>query len=179
MRTLTAEVPGIPAGTQYDILEAADGTVRARWIVDRLTYGGNVHNQQPGAPRARDLYAAHLAELGVDDADEAPCGNCSSVIRAALTVCPECGADPDADVPCPDCDRNAAGEPLGGVTLSEIGLPVTCPTCNGQCQVEAPNAGSREAALKQAREWRRAQSAEANPVPLMLGPYYKTRTEMS
>lgn len=172
MRPLKTETAGLPAGTQYDVFEAGVYEVRRlRWVgPDRQTRSVRVDGkgQLAEITAGGAIYDHHVATLGCNPEEEIPCGFCGDLIPACLTLCPECGHDPDADVSCEECWGS------GTVTLSTTrsGLETydaTCPACHGEGTVEAPCAGMREDALAKARAWQKAQSAEANPVPAGIG----------
>lgn len=175
MRILTAEVAGLPVGTKWDVIETAERGTVVRWIGcasdrgDRQPRSGRVYDGTTTA--AGPLFAAHLATLGVNETDEAPCAACGSLILAVLTVCPECKADPDGQVGCMECDIEPDGSASGFISYDRGGEGhiATCPNCRGDKVLDGPYAEAREDALAKARAWKKAQSPELNPVPAGIG----------
>jgi hypothetical protein len=176
MRTLKTPVAGLPAGTKYDVIQTDPGAVRRLvWIAPqgwRCSARVDGQGQLAAITAAGPIYDAHVAHLGCNPEEPIPCGFCGEEIAACLTLCPECGKDPDADVDCEEC-QDHTGRPTGEVEYCEgdgqRGRREVCRGCQGALKVEPPYAGPRQAQLDMARGWKRAQSDEANPVPVGIG----------
>jgi len=171
VRTLKTPVAGLPAGTSYRIEDVEDlgRCVVWRGPGDRMD---RIEKSDAVGTRAPLIYDAHVAALGCNPNDLVACGACGESIAACLTVCPECGADPGADIACGECDTDGEGKPTGYinyVSQGGRGREELCFACGGSKVVEAPFAGERETALAKARAWKVAQSDEANPVPAGTG----------
>lgn len=168
MRTLKTAVAGLPAGTPYQIEEVEDlgRCVRWRGPEDKMT---RVEKVGEVGTRAPLLYDAHVQSLGCNPEEPIPCGHCGTEIPACLTMCNECGMDPDGDEPCIDCDPDGAGQPSGYVNWFKAGISreEVCRSCNGAKVVEGVHAGQREAALARARAWQASQ--RESPAPAEIG----------
>jgi len=183
MRPLKHPVADLPAGTSFEIYQDQDGLRRAAWVgEDGLRRAARVDGRGTLATltAAGPIYDAHCVALGCNPEDEIPCGYCGEQIAACLTLCPECKMDPDVDVQCGECDTDNEGKPTGYinyVSKSGRGREELCFACGGSTMVEAPYVAHREAALKAARGWKRAQSVELNPVPAGVGSHYSPALE--
>ena len=176
MRTLTTPVAGLPAGTEYDVIEDKWGVRRVIWKQEAAGFfPGTLMLHQArvdGRGKLAELtaggaiYRAHASALGINPETEIPCGRCGAEIPAVLTVCPECGNDPDSETPCPDC-TDLSGRALGFVDImrgdgTHVGR-VTCGTCSGALSYESADYRNRIDAIEAAKRWERAQRGEAVP----------------
>jgi hypothetical protein len=179
MRALKTPIAGLPAGTLYQVENVED---LGRCVVWRgpLDKMDRIEKAAAAGTRAPLIYDARVAALGCNPEEPVPCGICGEEIPAVLTLCPECGRDPDADVECGEC-QDHTGRPSGEVEYcdgdGQRGHRETCRACRGDKTVEAPYAYQRELALTRARRWKLSQSAEANPVPAAPSARYSTALE--